>query len=97
MLRLRCFAPIPRPRGRGPIEARINLSCRSESVSIPRPRGRGPIEAFSKERFAHTVREFRARAGAAPLKPRVPADAGRESELIPRPRGRGPIEALMLV
>jgi len=37
---------IPRPRGRGPIEARpVRRDRCGSSSTIPRPRGRGPIEA----------------------------------------------------
>ena len=36
---------IPRPRGRGPIEANENSAPLSDASPIPRPRGRGPIEA----------------------------------------------------
>ena len=51
---------IPRPRGRGPVEANS-----APARARPRKRGRGPVEAAIAER---KIVQFRARAGAAPLK-----------------------------
>ena len=60
---------IPRPRGRGPIEAQQAAKGALEAYLIPRPRGRGPIEAASMQSAIWLrYHEFRARAGAAPLK-----------------------------
>ena len=36
---------LPRPKGRGPIEAELPLSGQTCLGSLPRPKGRGPIEA----------------------------------------------------
>jgi len=36
---------IPRPRGRGPVEAQSASARTASSPPIPRPRGRGPVEA----------------------------------------------------
>jgi len=36
---------IPRPRGRGPVEATVETSTPTALIAIPRPRGRGPVEA----------------------------------------------------
>jgi len=40
------FLPIPRPRGRGPVEADDDVNQLACVAFIPRPRGRGPVEAF---------------------------------------------------
>ena len=37
---------IPRPRGRGPVEACLPVQAAIQSLAIPRPRGRGPVEAI---------------------------------------------------
>ena len=75
-------ALIPRPRGRGPVEAL--RAVYSTLGIIPRPRGRGPVEA-TKACIA-PVNEpisvpFRARAGAAPLKQRLASLVRRAAEI----------------
>ena len=85
---------IPRPRGRGPVEAVATIAVVPLPPNIPRPRGRGPVEAFRVEdREPRRWPPFRARAGAAPLKPVFQSFSDRHRYRIPRPRGRGPVEA----
>ena len=59
---------IPRPRGRGLIEATSGPINEGEQAGIPRPRGRGLIEALERTRFPHAVRQFHDRAVVASLK-----------------------------
>ena len=59
---------IPRPRGRGPVEAWLAVAFTAFFVAIPRPRGRGPVEARPTAPALGPALTFRARAGAAPLK-----------------------------
>ena len=62
---------IPRPRGRGPVEAMVFDPAMNAFNGIPRPRGRGPVEAAYPVHEQIWARTFRARAGAAPLKLRL--------------------------
>src|SRR5450432_4256883 len=92
----RVVCAIPRPRGRGLIEARSVRPLYRSLWAIPRPRGRGLIEApqsshFRRGRFA----QFRDRAVAASLKPFAWGGLDNEILSIPRPRGRGLIEATL--
>ena len=86
---------IPRPRGRGLIEALCPLHDRRSAFLIPRPRGRGLIEA-EKTSLPLSIKasQFHDRAVVASLKREFPGAGGVRTVAIPRPRGRGLIEAL---
>ena len=64
---------IPRPRGRGPVEAiRLGVIQRADRVATFRARaGAAPLkhDCDPCRRASITSTQFRARAGAAPLKP----------------------------
>ena len=85
---------IPRPRGRGPVEAFRDGARLADSLSIPRPRGRGPVEACpARHRLAPAGGIPRPR-GRGPVEAVALRNSPNLSATIPRPRGRGPVEAL---
>ncbi len=85
---------IPRPRGRGPVEAYILSSRYDRDVRPFRARaGAAPLKPVrSFQCFIFDI-PFRARAGAAPLKQMLRRPPAPNLTPIPRPRGRGPVEA----
>ena len=61
---------LPRPKGRGPIEAQVWPGELRRRRGLPRPKGRGPIEAtMTRSRAGADGLPFRDRKVAAPLKP----------------------------
>src|ERR1039458_1824204 len=84
---------IPRPRGRGLIEAEPAGSNPKSTAAIPRPRGRGLIEAFCTSRRRRARCKFHDRAVVASLKRLIFMCDLADRFRIPRPRGRGLIEA----
>ena len=90
-----CDTSLPRPFGRGLIEAtRSVLFDFPDGTDLPRPFGRGLIEAW---RWMESLRlgllPFRDRSVAASLKLRLCAPRLIAPSLLPRPFGRGLIEA----
>jgi len=57
---------IPRPRGRGPVEAMMDAGISVEPRVIPRPRGRGPVEAYQWSKYADNIPLHSAPARARP-------------------------------
>ena len=60
---------LPRPKGRGPIEAPGDGGGGPRRWGLPRPKGRGPIEAALLAELFALPETFRGRKVAAPLKP----------------------------
>ena len=61
---LNCY---PRPRGRGPIEARYEPTHSAVSPAYPRPRGRGPIEAGTGGHLAGILACYPRPRGRGPI------------------------------
>src|SRR5437867_2303259 len=71
----------PRPRGRGPVEARHRGHAQPAGARALRARaGAAPLKPFTVKEETERMSSLRARAGAAPLKPLNVTTAGR----IPR-------------
>ena len=63
-----CRPCLPRPKGRGPIEAKDLAAILLAQGHLPRPKGRGPIEAIMSSTRRTGAAAFRGRKVAAPLK-----------------------------
>ena len=84
---------LPRPKGRGPIEAWPSNSSAHRFSTFRGRKVAAPLKLIDQNRTWFTATTFRGRKVAAPLKPFFARLAVLVYARLPRPKGRGPIEA----